>query len=377
MPFGLKWPFGRKNKANQASATSEPVNVQRASAADASSSVNEPRSFELGAEVLSRASGFGALPTLGADAGLSIAQNVGEAGRFMQQLPNSNNLITASDLPDTSDFVASLASLSSFTNLESTPVLMGELIPPSGLTDELPPLGSLPNQLPGLMGVAPITPDAGAALPPLPMMLPLQAVEPIAEATAREVVTPLPMTTALPEMTAALINERPFETSTPLNIERPFVAPITPSAPDEPLVVPANFVAPATFVTPAPVIENRVVETSEFISPLTPSDFSAPTVPALALNTFTESLPLINLPGEVNDVEAPSITSRVVYEAAPTLDLPIKTGDFEPTLTLPELAATSGPSISDAASSVAPASAPVSISRYAEDLPLPDNDCAA
>ena len=77
-------------------------------------------------------------------------------------LPNSDNLITASDLPDTNEFVASLASLSSFTNLESTPVLMGELIPPSGLTDELPPLGSLPNQLPGLMGVAPVTPEVGA-----------------------------------------------------------------------------------------------------------------------------------------------------------------------------------------------------------------------
>jgi len=368
VPFGLKWPFGRKNNANQASAASEPVSaplaVQRTPASEAPSSANEPRSFELGAEVLNRALGFGALPTLGMDAGLSIAQNVGEAGRFMQHLPHSENLITASNLPDTRDFVASLASLSSFTNLESTPVLMGELIPPSGLTDELPPLGSLPNQLPGLMGVAPITPDVGAALPPLPMMPPLQAVEPIAEATAREVVTPLPMTTMLPEMTAALISERPFETIAPLNTEQPVVAPIVPEVPS-PMF--------ASFVPPTPVIESgrETAEPSGLIQSARVSDLNVLNTPSLALNTFTESLPLINLPGEANEVEVPSITSRVVYEAAPTLDLPIKTGDFEPSLTLPELAATSGPSLSDAASSVAPANAPVSISRYAEDLPLP------
>lgn len=366
MPFGLKWPFGRKNKANQApAASSEPLSVQRLSASEASSMTDTPRTFELGAEVLDRASGFGSLPTLGADAGLSIAQNVGEAGRFMQQLPNSNNLITASNLPDTSDFVASLASLSSFTNLESTPVLMGELSAPSGLTDELPPLGSLPNQLPGLMGVAPTTPDVGAVLPPLPTMPPLQAVEPIAEAAAREVVTPLPMTTALPEMTAALINDRAFETIAPLTIERPFVAPIVPAPPDEPLPV------PATYVAPAPVIENQVIETRDLISPSTPSDFSAPPVPSLALNTFADSLPLINLPGEANEGDAPIITSSLTREVASTLDLPIKTGDFEPTLTLPELKTISEPASREAASPSEPASVPISISRYAEDLPLP------
>ncbi len=165
MPFGLKWPFGRKKAANQAQSSTtsnEPLSVQRTPAADVLVSDNEPRTFELGAEVLNRASEFGTLPMLGQDAGLNIAQNIGEAGRFIQHLPNSGNLITASNLPDTNEFVASLASLSSFTDLESTPVLMGELIAPSGLTDELPPLGGLPNQLPGLMGVAPITPEVGA-----------------------------------------------------------------------------------------------------------------------------------------------------------------------------------------------------------------------
>jgi len=283
----------------------------------------------------------------------------------MQQLPHSENLIATSDLPDISDFVASLASLSSFTNLESTPVLMGELSAPSGLTDELPPLGSLPNQLPGLMGVAPITPDVGAALPPLPTLPPLQAAEPLETPAPRELTTAMPMMTALPDMTPPAINERPFETIAPLTVERPFVAPIVPVAPDEPLPVPARF------VSPSPLIEDQIAETREFVSPLSPSDFSAPPVPALALNTFADSLPLINLPGEAHEVDAPTITSTLTREVASTPDLPIKTGDFEPTLTLPELTPSSEPTSREAASLSEPASAPLSISRYAEDLPLP------
>ncbi|MBI5566131.1 MAG: hypothetical protein HY870_14640 [Chloroflexi bacterium] len=373
MPFGLKWPFGRKKAANQAqppAASSEPVSVQRAPAGDAPSLAHEPRTFELGAEVMSRAAEFGTLPTLGQDAGLNIAQNVSEVGRFMQHLPNSNNLITAAELPDTSDFVASLASLSSFTNLESTPVLMGELIAPSGLTDELPPLGSLPNQLPGLMGVAPITPDASVInVMPTPMPPPMQAVEPIAEVTAREVVAPLLTVTALPETTAALINDRPFETLAPLAVEQPLLAPIEQLVPDVPALVPASFVSP----TPTTDSGREVIETSVRIEPSTASDFSAPTVPTLALNTFTESLPLINLPGETGKVEAPSIVPSITREAAPVFDLPIKTGDFDLPLTLPELTPTTGPSVRDGAapSESATPSAPLSISRYAEDLPLP------
>lgn len=376
MPFGLKWPFGRKNKANQAQASapaSEPLNVQRMSASEAPSPANEPlasepRTFELGAEVLNRAAGFGALPTLGQDAGLGIAQNVGETQHFIEHLPLSTPLFAASDVPDTSDFVASLASLSSFTNLESTPVLMGELIAPSGLTDELPPLGSLPNQLPGLMGVAPITPDTGAVLPPMPMMPPLQAVEPVETPAPRESAAPVPMITALPDMTPPAINAQPFETIMPLNVERPFVAPIVPAAPDEPLPVPANFAAPA------PVIEGKTIEPSEFISPSTPSDPGSPTVPSLALNTFSDALPLIALPGEANEVEAVTITSNITRDVVPTLDLPAKTGDFEPTLTLPGLAPAIDSAASEGASPAepaAPTSAPLSISRYAEDLPLP------
>ncbi len=371
MPFGLRWPFGRKKAANQAhspAASNEPVSVQRTPATEAPSAVSEPRTFELGAEVLGRASGLGALPTLGADAGLNIAQNVGEAGRFMQRLPNSENLITASDLPDTSDFVASLASLSSFTNLESTPVLMGELIPPSGLTDELPPPGSLPNQLAGLMGVAPVTPDANAGaidVMPAPTSPPLQAVEPIEAATPRESVSPLATVTALSETTAALIGERPFETIVPFNPEQPLVAPIAPSVSEVPAPIPASF------VVPAPMSESGrdIVETSGPVE--SSAMFGAPRVPALALNNFAEALPLINLPGEASDVESPALS--ITPEAAPAFDLPIKTGDFDLPLTLPELAQATGPSVSESAapSESAASSTPLSISRYAEDLPLP------
>ena len=47
------------------------------------------------------------------------------------------------------------------------------------------------------------------------------------------------------------------------------------------------------------------------VEPATVSDVSEPRVPSLALNDFADSLPLINLPGETSEVEAPPITTNL------------------------------------------------------------------
>ncbi len=276
-------------------------------------------------------------------------------GDLFSSLPNSENLISAADLPDTNEFVTSLASLSSFTDLESTPVLMGELSAPSGLTDELPPLGGLPNQLPGLMGVAPITPDTGAiGVMSAPTLSSSQAVESLDVTTTREVVTPL----------AAV---QPHEELRPLDLERPVVAPIEPLAPNVPVL--ANFVSPPSVVES----DRDDLGTSVPVEPSTVSDFSEPGVPSLALNNFTDALPLINLPGEASEIEVPSITTGLARDVAPSLDLPVTPRDFDLPLTRSERSSAMESSVDGVVSAVAPVtpSAPLSISRYAEDLPLP------
>lgn len=338
MPFGLSWPFRRKKAANQtqSSATSsESVSVQRATEAIAPAPIEpDVAGPDLGAELLSRFDALATPPTLGVDAGLNIAQTVPMAADFMQHLSLLTGLGNfVPPAPEASDFIASLSSLSSFTNLESTPILMGELPAPSGLTDELPPLGSLPNQLPGLMGVAPAVPAVTAA-----------AISP----------TPLPAIQRIVEREATAA---PFVLNAPIDlggsIERTRLS--------MPGVSPDETPRSAAMATP--------------IEPRAPIDFAAeagrsrPIETPLPLNDFATSWPLISVPPAIesgpaaptNEAVAPLDATNVgrEFEALPLMDWsPV--ADSAAASSSNEVAASAGPAPSE----------PISISRYAADLPL-------
>ncbi len=253
MPFGWKWPFGRRkstspDQAAEATPSSEPATVQR------SIDVADVAETDLGADLIARESSFRVPPTLGESGGLGIAQNVRGATDFIQRLPvaTSSAMLSLASMPDMNEFVASLPALTSFTNLESTPVLMGELPTPGGLTDELPPLGGLPHQLPGLIGVALETPEvAGASMP---------SARPAPSETTIGPVAPIALTSPAIDRAAPQLSEP---------IQR-VVAPM------EPLAAPSG-----------PIEAARPIE-----SPL-------------PLNNFAESLPLISVPPEVRNAEAP------------------------------------------------------------------------
>ncbi|HEY4722348.1 MAG TPA: hypothetical protein VII92_10900, partial [Anaerolineae bacterium] len=117
---------------------------------------------DLGLELMNRASDLSTPPMLGDRGGLDMALLVSGADEFIQQLSLvSGQPETSTPLPGVLEFTASLSSLSSFTSLDAVlneganVVFADELPAPDEFTDILPPLGSLPNQLPGLMGVAP------------------------------------------------------------------------------------------------------------------------------------------------------------------------------------------------------------------------------
>ncbi len=179
-------------------------------------------------------------------------------------------------------------------------------------------------------------------------MPPLQAVESLDVTTTREVVTLL----------AAV---QPHEEL------RPLVVPIGPLAPEVPV--------PANFVSPSPVVESGRDDlgTNVPVEAPTVSDVSKPGVPSLALNDFADSLPLINLPGETSEVEAPSLTTNLASEVVQSFDVPVSPSNADVPLTLPELSPTISPSTREVVSTTEPVTpgTPLSISRYAEDLPLP------
>lgn len=413
MPFGLRWPFQRKPSTmpdrSSAATPAESLNVQRTP--DAIDAAFTP---DLGAELMERASLFSTPPTLGESGGLSIAQSVSAAADFIQRLPlTTSSMLDVTSLPDVNEFVASLPALSSFANLESAPVLMGELPAPSGLTDELPPLGSLPaksrRQLPGMIGVAPeidvasprplepsidrtgpvvpsigfITPGVSeltqsVAAPGEPIALPPTPID-----HGSSIESPLPLNNFAAPLPLISV---PQEVG---NVEAPIVPPITPMEVASPIESARSEITasrpwpelPQELSAPAPVDElpgdqsTSASEPSLTISryaeelplpdliereapqpPVTPSiiELSIPT-----LSTVVEPLPLVNKPEELAPSSSPVGETRSVREAPPELIAPH------------EIAA---PPIGEPPTSVGiPAGEPsISISRYAEELPLID-----
>ncbi len=329
MPFGWKWPFGRRKStspdpAAEATPSSEPATVQR------SIDVADVAETDLGADLIARESSFSTPPTLGERGGLGIAQNVSGAADFIQRLPlpTGEGPLSLASVPDAREFVASLPALTSFTNLESTPVLRGELPTPGGLTDELPPLGSLPHQLPGLIGVAPETPDVGVSS--------IHSAAPTSAESTIEPVAPIAFTSPVIDRPAPQASEP---------IQR-VVAPM------EPLAVPS-----------APIEAARPIES------------------LLLLNDFAESLPLISTPSDRRGAEVP-----IGPTTAPSdLGQPIKLTPGESMAALPDrphdllrLSPITQSPIDQLPAAQLPGDKPapsgepsLTISRYAEELPLP------
>jgi hypothetical protein len=283
---------------------------------------------DLGADLNEREVSFSTPPMLGESGGLDIAQNVSGSADFIQRLPmaTSSALLSLTAMPDTNEFVASLPALTSFTNLESTPVLMGELPTPSGLTDELPPLGSLPHQLPGLIGVAPETPDVGVSsiqsTTPAPVQATLEAVAPV-------------------ELTPPAI-DRAAPSSTSESIQRT-------AAPGEPIALPS-----------------------------TPLETARPIVSPLPLNNFAESWPLISVPPEMHGAEAPIVPATTPIDLGQPIEpmrgepaTTIPTPDVPHDLLMPSPVAQLPIAHLPGDQSTSASEPSLTISRYAEELPLP------
>jgi len=185
---------------------------------------------DLGAELLSRLPQMSTPPTLGKLGGLpAMAQTLPAVERFMQQMPAPPvQRLLEGAWNEISQFTTSLPALSTLGGLPAdsgTPSFPEQLTPSSmtdGLTNVLPPLGSLPGQVPAMSGQAPI-------LTPTPDKPPQQIIQ---------VVNVPGPASAPPDMPVLRAIERPADPSAPPGA--PAARPSTPGAPVvvQPLLTP-------------------------------------------------------------------------------------------------------------------------------------------
>jgi hypothetical protein len=186
VPFKWKWPFrwpwSRPAVEPQAAAEPAPPapGLEPERSAPLQRSVETPTpaaqelaapDYDLGADLLGRLANASQPPTLGARGGLNdMAQALPEVDRFLARLPASPAPPPTAMLGpahDTADFAASLPGLGRLATRDEAGALAfpEQLEVPPAPTSELPPLGGLPDQVPGLSGAAPVlqTPAQAAA----------------------------------------------------------------------------------------------------------------------------------------------------------------------------------------------------------------------
>ena len=230
MPFKWKWPFrwpwskAETRSAEDAAPTApapaaEPV--QRAPAGVAVPpepgaatllAANDAPDHDLGTALLARLSAHSVPPTLDERGGLaSMARALPEVDRFLQRLPASP-APTSGLIGPASDITSFAASLPGLGNLaagtsDGAPGFPEQLEVRPVQTEILPPLGGLPDQVPGLSGAAPVleTPSHAAASVAAAAGLPAAAVQ-------RQVVMPMDVAAharTAPELTALALPVAP------------------------------------------------------------------------------------------------------------------------------------------------------------------------
>ena len=437
MPFGLRWPFGRKR-----SAPSSTLPVQREADSSDAIALDDASLFDdaapapdLGLELMNRVSDLSTPPMLGDRGGLDMALLVSGADEFIQQLSLvAGQPETSMPQPGALEFTESLSSLSSFASLEAmlnenaNVVFADELPAPDEFTDILPPLGSLPNQLPGLMGVAPeLTnfdrPTArpiGSSEPSIDFTTIASPLKAIQNAPAPAISEPSTSTAQSPIERGGLL-DRPLMSQVvepwPLNDLTPNLSHLTesPRVSFETMAQVAPPIAPAlndfTENLPLANLSQDLVALPASETPAASelsADINGPASERLSISRYADDLPLPNLlegssevagPFEASGTSVPAAPIDAVEETPlrqslpnidfsdfiqpPILSIP-SIGEFTQTLVQPELsqdfigrpespARSIREPVSDAGeSSREPSRESLSISRFAEDLPLPD-----
>ena len=249
MPFNLKWPFrwpGRKpaepEAARPAPAPAAPEAAAFSPAPERlfSAAAPEPRYVytpepgegpDIGTELLSRLPQMSTPPTLGQLGGLTaMAQTLPTVDRFMQQMPAAPvQRLLEGAWSNIDQFTTSLPALSTLGGVPgeagapSFPEQLTASTTNAGLTDVLPPMGSLPGQVPAMSGEAPV-------LTPTPDRPPPQIVQVVHEAGPAASAPEMPVLRALerpaqPGATGATPADRPVTPGAPVVVQ-PLLTPV-------------------------------------------------------------------------------------------------------------------------------------------------------
>ncbi|MCC6192608.1 MAG: DUF4157 domain-containing protein [Anaerolineales bacterium] len=227
-------------------------------------------------ELLARLAGRAVPPMLGQLGGLpAMAQTLPTVEHFMQQLSVAPvQRLLEGALPMPADFNALLSALSSFGGAParlSEAVFAEQLAPSVGLTDVLPPLGSLPGQTPAISGQAPVLTPARETAPGGPLTAaPLSVAEPEAGQPPRSATRP-------PEPGRGEAAQRLVGSPAP-----PVLAAWLPAEPPGPLT---HVLPPALTLTANILPEAEFKPTQRALAPYAPAwsapgDFAAPGTPA-------------------------------------------------------------------------------------------------
>ena len=268
MPFKFRWPFrwpGRKAAAEPPApplsapeagappaaaplaAAARPLPEASAPAQPVARAPEPERPFvytpepgegpDLGTELLGRLPQLSTPPTLGQLGGLpAMAQALPTVDRFIQHLPAAPvQRLLEGAWSEISQFTTTLPSLSTLgaspveTSRPAFPEQLDTSAANAGLTDVLPPLGSLPGQVSAISGQAPVLAPQPQSPAPPPVVQIIREPGPAAAASAGAPVPVLRAVTA-PSSEPAAPAMRPGQPPAPA-VVAPLLTPSAPAAP--------------------------------------------------------------------------------------------------------------------------------------------------